>query len=259
MSWKKSRYKKKKSTLAGFLPLIVIAGVYAFTSFLEKKSSTPPTYSFTMPWPTPLSSEEENSISENLTQKNYYIILDGSGSMRERRCSGNQTKEEVAKEAVADFTTKIEASANIGLLIFDRYGTSERVPLGVDNREQIMQALGKSSALEGTPLHSAIRLGIGKLGSQARKQLGYGEYHLVIVTDGEASNQEDPSAVVNFAYTKTPVNIHTVGFCIELDHSLNQEGKTFYKSAKDRSSLNKGLEDVLAEAEEFNIDDFENL
>ena len=102
-------------------------------------------------------------------------------------------------------------------------------------------------------------MGIEKLGIEARRQLGYGEFHLVIVTDGEADDQEDPTSVVTFALGETPIIVHTVGFCIGQNHSLNQPGKTLYKSAKDKESLNEGLVDVLAESENFDISSFKEL
>jgi len=210
-------------------------------------------------WPTPIASGEKEEVAPVLTRKNYYVILDGSGSMQEVSCSDGYTKEQVAKEAVKEFAKKLPDEDNLGLLIFDNYGTTERIPLGTNNREDFIYKVSNSSADGGTPIKSAIRMGIEKLGIEARRQLGYGEFHLVIVTDGEADDQEDPTRVVTFALAETPIIIHTVGFCIGQNHSLNQPGKTLYKSAKDKESLNEGLDDVLAESENFDISSFKEL
>lgn len=212
-----------------------------------------------MDWPTPLRSGETNDVAEILTKKNYYVILDGSGSMAENKCSGSVTKEVVAKDAIVDFSKKVSAEDNLGLLIFDSTGTSERTPLGTNNRDQFIEALHNSKADGNTPLRSAIRKGVSNLGVQARRQLGYGEYHLIIVTDGEASENEEPNKVVNFVLGHTPIIIHTIGFCIGNKHSLNQQGKTFYRAADDKQSLTEGLGNVLAESEEFDISDFQGL
>ena len=86
--------------------------------------------------------------------------------------------------------------------------------------------------------------------------MGYGEYHLVIVTDGEANDGEDPREAVDALLAKSPVVLHTIGFCIGETHSLNQKGRVFYQSADNPEELRKGLTDVLAEATSFNLDGF---
>jgi hypothetical protein len=75
----------------------------------------------------------------------------------------------------------------------------------------------------------------------------------VIVTDGEASGGEDPTKVVNKILKRSPVIIHTIGFCIGEDHSLNQHGRILYKAANNPGDLRKGLQNVLAESPTFDI------
>jgi hypothetical protein len=52
------------------------------------------------------------------------------------------------------------------------------------------------------------------------------------------------------------VNIHTIGFCLNQSHALNIPGKTLYKAADNPEALAEGLESVLAEAPDFNVDSF---
>ncbi len=75
----------------------------------------------------------------------------------------------------------------------------------------------------------------------------------MIVTDGEASSGEDPTKVVNELLKRSPVIMHTIGFCIGEDHSLNQPGRILYKSANNPGDLRKGLQNVLAESPSFDI------
>jgi hypothetical protein len=91
---------------------------------------------------------------------------------------------------------------------------------------------------------------------QARAQLGYGEYHLVIVTDGYADPDEKPRTIVDKMLAETPIIIHTIGFCISDKHSLNQPGRILYQSATDVQSLQQGLDDVLAESPDFTAQQF---
>jgi len=188
---------------------------------------------------------------------NYYIVLDGSGSMRKSQCSGSQTKIDAAVAALQTFVKSIPADNAMGLAAFDGRGLYERVALAPDNRESMAGELLKVVAGGGTPLHSAISLGFEKLTRQARRQLGYGEYHLVVVTDGHADpTSEDPTRVVNKILNESPVLLHTVGFCIGSEHVLNQPGRVFYAAADSPEQLRQGLEAVLAESPSFDVSRF---
>ena len=194
--------------------------------------------------------ETSPKLAENLTERNYYIILDGSGSMKD------DNKMAVAKKALNEFVTYVPESANLGLAIFDGSGLSERVPLGTD-REEFTNQVQRTKAAGNTPLKEALELAYIKLIKQAQQQIGYGEYTIVVVTDGEASPGHEPDQIVNIILENSPVLIHTIGFQIGEDHSLNQPGKIYYKSAKNFDELSQGLEQVLAESEDFVITDFD--
>jgi len=195
-------------------------------------------------------------MAQDPTARNFYVVLDGSGSMNERACQGDGRKIEQAKAALEVFSKAVPRNVNLGLLVFDRGGVSERVPLGTDNRPAFMQQVQATSPSGGTPLRDAIAIARQRLEDQGRRQLGYGEYNLVVVTDGEASSGQDPRQVVNDMLARSPIIIHTIGFCISANHSLNQQGRTVYKAANDRRELERGLEATLAEAPRFTADRF---
>jgi Mg-chelatase subunit ChlD len=195
---------------------------------------------------------------DTLNTVNYYVILDGSGSMLNKRCGGGSTKIEAAVTAVKHFFSIVPADANVGLAAFDRKEIAERVPLGVGNRDALNAALANIRAGSDTPLRSSMKIGYEKLTAQARAQLGYGEYHLVVVTDGEPDpDSEDPTPIVREILAQSPVVLHTIGFCIDSDHVLNQPNKTFYASATDPDELQKSLQAVLAESPSFDAAKFE--
>lgn len=196
------------------------------------------------------------TLADNLLTQNYYLVFDGSGSMAGVQCSNNVSKMDAAKAAVSQFVLQIAASANIGLYIFDSEGMSERVPLGLHAKDTIVDVVKGSQLGGGTPLKLAVEQGYKALSEQAAKQLGYGEYNLVIITDGEASPGYDPRSAVNTILASSPIVVHTIGFCISGKHSLNQQGYTFYKAANDPASLAKGLSDVLAEVQDFSVTEF---
>lgn len=208
-------------------------------------------------WP-PLG-RDEIELAQNQLQKNYYVILDCSGSMSEQQCYGEGTKMEVAQNALASFASLVPGAANLGLSIFINNEIRELVPLGQDNRETFIGAVRETYASGQTPLHSAIESGFAKLTEQARRQLGYGEYTLVVVTDGMASPGQDPTAVVHSILDRSPVEVQTIGFCIGENHPLNIPGRTVFKAANSAADLRRGLEAVLAEAPTFDAADFQGI
>lgn len=208
-------------------------------------------------WP-PLDGNSPPPASD-LTASNYYIVLDGSGSMAQTKCAGGSTKMKVALAALDRFVGTVPAEANLGMAVFDRRDLSERVPLATNNRQAFASALRQVRPSGSTPLRSSIGLGYEQLTQQAKRQLGYGEYHLVVVTDGNPDpDSEDPADVVQSILTASPVVVHTIGFCIGTDHVLNQPGRTLYMAADSPEQLDQGLAAVLAEAPSFDAASFEN-
>lgn len=183
-------------------------------------------------------------------QRNYYVVFDASGSMSSRRCAGSDTKLAVAKRALIAFGQQLPGQSHLGLTVFDERGVREILPLGPQPGGALEQAIAGIQAGGGTPLAASIQRAYVALTLQARRQLGYGEYHLVVVTDGDATGP-DPRPVVNTAFDESPVVLHTVGFCIGTEHALNQPGKVVYRSADNAAELASGLADVLAESPQF--------
>jgi len=188
--------------------------------------------------------------------KNYYVIFDCSGSMRDKQCYGEGAKLAVAQEALVNFAKLVPGNANLGLTIFVNSQIEELIPLAQNNRQEFVEAIRATYPSGETPLRRAMEKGFRKLTDQASKQLGYGDYTLVVVTDGLASSGEDPTNIVRTILDQTPVEIHTIGFCIGENHPLNIPGRTVFKAANSQADLQRGLEDVLAESETFDVSVF---
>ena len=207
-------------------------------------------------WPPAGKSDAGTVLADSLTMKNFVLILDGSGSMAKQGCSGERSKHEVAREAVIDWADSVPENANLGLIVFDRNGFSTRLPLGLANRPQFRDEVLKVVPDYKTPLTLALDTAYDMLTEQGRKQLGSGDYTVVIVTDGAADDINSLGNSVNTVLANSPVMIHTIGFCISADHSLNRTGRTTYVAANNPAELRKGLQEVLAESETFDIDGF---
>ena len=202
-------------------------------------------------WPPPVKDQANILPADQWTGKNYVMIFDGSGSMGDQRCSGNTTKSAVAKDAVADWAQSVPDGANLGLVVFDQKGFSARLQLGQGDRQQFVQQVQAVVPGSTTPLTQAVQAAYELLTDQARRQLGYGEYHMVIVTDGAANLPDELTRAVNAVLARSPILISTIGLCIATTHSLNQPGRTIYKAADNPEALRQGLQDILAESESF--------
>jgi len=189
--------------------------------------------------------------------RNFYFIIDGSGSMREttdRHCGGDQSfsnKISGARWAIKKFLEQVPGDVNLGLYVFDREGQREVIPLGKANREAFLTAVDNINASGGTPLADAIKFGTDKLVESYQKQLGYGEFRLVVVTDGIANRI--PQAALYAARYGIP--IYAIGLCVEPDHPLRYFSVS-YRAADNFQDLSQGLADTLAELQDFDVTEF---
>jgi Ca-activated chloride channel homolog len=206
-------------------------------------------------WPT----MTEGAVSDagDKLAKNYYVILDDSGSMKSDICAtGHTSRLSAAIEALAAFAEGLPPQANIGVMTFDGGKFTELLPLGKRSSKEIRDLSRRVVAGGNTPLATAITRGYEALRTQGASQVGYGEYHLVVITDGEASDGEYPDTIIDRILTESPLDIHTIGFCIGEDHVLNQPDTLSYQPADNVQSLRQGLQDVLAEAPAFTVSSF---
>ncbi|MFC1644972.1 VWA domain-containing protein [Patescibacteria group bacterium] len=188
----------------------------------------------------------------DLLARNFYLVFDGSGSM-----SGSKNQQ--ARAATIDFINSLPGDVNLGLLVFDSEGCFERIPiqrLTDEAKVKFTQYVSQIPADGGTPLHDAIELSRRSLVVQAKRQLGYGEYNVVVITDGDAEFGQDPTDVIDYINEKTLIIVRTIGFMIGEGHALNRPGETFYSTAGDQESLLKALNSVLAEAPSFDVAEF---
>jgi len=265
--YKRRKRKRSSGVRASSLLFWVIMSVVlynAYTGFKEGKedrssrSERPAVYDVNQNWGQ--DGDDATVLASDMLAKNYYIILDTSGSMSKYECSDSGSKMQTAKDSLMSWVEQIGADSNIALLTFNDKSVQEILPLRQNSKayqDEFVRKVLMERPGGGTPLGQSLKQAHDVLKAQAQRQLGYGEYHIVVVTDGVASDPRLMRDTVKRIF-KTPILLHTIGFCIDGDHALNQPQYARYVSAMNQDELSSSLQSVLAESPRFDITGFEN-
>lgn len=199
----------------------------------------------------PPQAKEDVALAEDILTENLVLVLDMSGSMSERSCKSQQTKFDASLEAINRFLADVPEKTNIGFVVFENGVSKVRVPLGPNNKSNVRTILKEVRPDGGTPLGASVHDAYQLLLRQAQSQLGYGQYRMLIVTDGAASDGSLLQQNVNWISVNTPIEIFTAGFCIDEGHILNQPGKTEFVQAGNVDELVRSMAAVLVESDDF--------
>lgn len=186
--------------------------------------------------------------ADDIHKDNIVVILDASGSMQDK-FSGDRTKSkmEAAKAALQEVLAKVPDDTWIGLLVFSGANIRNEwvYPLGEKDTQQLIAAINLPQPGGGTPLGKYIRIGANRLLEERAKQYNYGNYRLLIVTDGEASD----AAQVEY-YTPEILNrqirVDVIGVDMETDHMLAKVVDS-YRRADNPGELVAAVSEILAE------------
>jgi Ca-activated chloride channel homolog len=196
--------------------------------------------------------DNEVALATDYFEENLVVILDMSGSMAESTCKDSSTTKYAASIAAIDsFLNQVPDTMNVGFVVFEDGSSKVRTPLGKDNRNNIRQVLQQVRPDGGTPLGGAVYDAYNMLTAQAQAQLGYGQYRMLIVTDGAASDEGTLDKNIKFITSQTPIEVFTAGFCIDKGHTLYQPGITEFRTAGNINELKDSMQAVLAESNAF--------
>ena len=199
-----------------------------------------------------------NGKASGYLRRNFYFVFDGSGSMKDAPPSsdGGDTKFHSkilgAKWAVHEFLKNVPNDVNLGLFVFDKSGERQVIKLGPNNRAEFLSAIDRIQAQGATPLGDAINQGATALADQYRRQMGYGDYRLIVITDGEATDRLDNGIAKANRFS---IPIYTIGFGIGPYHSLRKYSVA-YRSADSAKQVESALEEAAAELDVFDAPTF---
>ena len=182
---------------------------------------------------------------DGLASDNVVIVLDDSGSMNERM-SGGMRRIDAAKKAIAAVLKQFPPDTKLGLMLLngDRSKQHWAIPLESLSVPQATRRVQSVSADGGTPLGERMREGADALLRLRDKQI-YGNYRLLIVTDGEANDAQLLNLYLPDVLSRGLL-VDAIGVDMKKEHSLATRVHS-YRRADDDAALSKAIEEVFAE------------
>ena len=196
-------------------------------------------------------------------KNNVVILLDTSGSMQEQMRTVHETKWNAAKTALSNVVDQIPEDTNVGLLLFNPEDWI--YDLGPVNKDELKTAINNASITpqSGTPLGTYLKKAADRLLQARDKAFGYGTYKLLVVTDGDPTNE--PQNLVDQYLpdiVSRGITVECIGVSME-EASVLKSKVHKYMSADDPSSLETQIQTtVLAEVsmdDSFEEDAFAEL
>jgi Ca-activated chloride channel family protein len=175
-----------------------------------------------------------------VTDANVLVLLDTSGSMQEGM-GGGVIKMQAAQEALVNVLDKVPESTNIGVLTFAGWAF-ELAPV-TERKADLIARIRATTPSGGTPLAQYTKIAGDSLLNTREKNRGYGTYKLLIVTDGESSDNGLMEYVSDL--NRRGVVIETIGVKMKGDHALST--RTKYMRADDPNSLKAAVGTIFAE------------
>jgi hypothetical protein len=192
---------------------------------------------------------------------NVVIVLDDSGSMNERM-RGGVKRMAAAKSALTILLNQFSPDTKLGLVLLNGERTKNHwaIQLELLSSTQAIRRVESVVADGGTPLGDRIREGADALLKLREKQV-YGNYRLLVVTDGEASDPKLLELYLPDVLSRGLI-VDAIGVDMKQDHTLATRVHS-YRRADDAAALSKALQEVFAEKADIGAtggdDDFELL
>ena len=174
------------------------------------------------------------------------IVLDDSGSMREIMKRDRRSRIDAAKSSLTQVIEQISPETNVGLLLLNGAKANNHwyIPVGEVNRQDAIKKIKSLQAGGGTPLGDALRIASDELLALRSKKI-YGTYRLIVVTDGEATDQALLDQYLPDILSRGII-IDAIGVDMRGNHSLATKVHS-YRKADDQASLSNAIQEIMAE------------
>ena len=181
-------------------------------------------------------------------QQVVVVVLDDSGSMDRRMSTGprNPRKIEAAKNALLTVLEQLPTDAEIGIVALNGpNGEGDWIkPLGPVDRSSLQATIGRITAGGSTPLGEYLKIGTDVLLTH-RANNKFGDYRLLIVTDGEANDGWLVDRYLPEILSRG-ITVDVIGVDMATEHSLATRVDS-YRRADDPQSLTQAIQESLAE------------
>lgn len=185
--------------------------------------------------------EESNSV--------IAVVLDDSGSMRQNmaRSRSASSRMQAAKAALAQVIEQLPPETQLGIFTLNRNRRGDHwiIPIApIDKASAIAQIEGLR-ADGGTPLGASLKSAADNLLS-IRERLVYGDFRLLVITDGEATDRELLDAYLPDLLARG-LTLDVIGVDMLDEHSLANRSHS-YRRADDEASFAEAITAVFAES-----------
>jgi uncharacterized protein YegL len=182
------------------------------------------------------------AVSQGFAGQNVVVVLDDSGSMQEVMQGGERVRKiNAAKSALLFVLGKLPADSQVGVVVLNA-ASDWAIPLGPLDKSGLQSAVQRIRADGSTPLGAHMKVGADAL-LELRERQRYGTYKLLIVTDGEASDQHLVESYLSDVMARG-ITVDVIGVDMRGDHSLATRVNT-YRRADDPGSLNQAMSEVV--------------
>lgn len=178
---------------------------------------------------------------------NIVIVLDDSGSMREKMKGSKAHRMEAAKQALISVVKQLKPDTKLGVRLLNGARGNKHwiIPLGPISTNQAIASIEAVKADGGTPLGDALREATDEL-LRLRETQKYGVYRLLVITDGEANDANLLEAFLPDILSRGVV-VDAIGVDMRQDHTLATRVHS-YRRANDDEALKRAVVEVLAES-----------
>lgn len=178
---------------------------------------------------------------------NVVVLLDNSGSMDSQMSGTRYRKIDLAKNVLKSVLSQVPKTTQIGLVTFGDDKVADLPP----SRPEILDRIDQISVGGNTPLGRYMKVAADDLLAKRSKQMGYGSYRLVIVTDGEASDSQLVKEYTPDILARG-ITVDVIGVDMDEKHVLakGKNGKPIvhsFRHVKDVKALQASISESLAE------------